>query len=393
MNKRNNKLDPNDVAFIQERHEVVAGIPAPWSKGRPHFHVSRFVLSDGRTTDVFHSKPVYYEHRDGSMRPLAEVTSHHGNKKIVLNDKWADMHPRYLNWLIERQRLIGGTLNIPSTWMRYAHSSVHNLLTGHVGLTVQDYFPNPNVETVSVDGECAVYYVGGTDLYTWAGLEAITTATYTDDAAASSYCAGVASDTSTDKWRFIWGGMFLFDTSPIGDSDTIDAATFYIYGNTKANDGTTYDSTNCKVNIYTCNPASNTGLVHADYSTYGTTAQCDTGISYTDFSTTGYNSYALNATGLGNVSKTGCSKFATRETNYTVGSTTPPWSSNKSLFFQVYYAEQADTTSDPKLTVTYTAGGASGPANLKSYDTNLKANIKSYNTNLIANIKSMNTNV
>lgn len=36
---------------------------------------------------------------------------------------------------------------------------------------------------------------------------------------------------------------------------------------------------------------------------------------------------------------------------------------------------------------------ASGPANLKSYNTNLKANIKSLNTNLIANIKSLDTNV
>jgi len=34
----------------------------------------------------------------------------------------------------------------------------------------------------------------------------------------------------------------------------------------------------------------------------------------------------------------------------------------------------------------------SGPANLKSLDTNLKANIKSYNTNVIANVKSINTN-
>jgi hypothetical protein len=38
-------------------------------------------------------------------------------------------------------------------------------------------------------------------------------------------------------------------------------------------------------------------------------------------------------------------------------------------------------------------GAASGPANLKSYNTNLKANIKSINTNLIANVKSLNTNV
>lgn len=35
---------------------------------------------------------------------------------------------------------------------------------------------------------------------------------------------------------------------------------------------------------------------------------------------------------------------------------------------------------------------ASGPTNLKSLDTNVKANIKSYNTNVIANVKSINTN-
>jgi hypothetical protein len=41
---------------------------------------------------------------------------------------------------------------------------------------------------------------------------------------------------------------------------------------------------------------------------------------------------------------------------------------------------------------TYTAS-ASGPANLKTYNTNPIANIKSINTNLIANCKSLNTNV
>jgi hypothetical protein len=34
-----------------------------------------------------------------------------------------------------------------------------------------------------------------------------------------------------------------------------------------------------------------------------------------------------------------------------------------------------------------------GPANLKSYNTNLKANIKSINTNLLANVKKLDTNV
>jgi len=50
-----------------------------------------------------------------------------------------------------------------------------------------------------------------------------------------------------------------------------------------------------------------------------------------------------------------------------------------------------DTSLRPKLTVTYTV--PSGPANLKTYNTNAKANIKSINTNTIANCKSLNTNV
>lgn len=45
------------------------------------------------------------------------------------------------------------------------------------------------------------------------------------------------------------------------------------------------------------------------------------------------------------------------------------------------------------LLLTDSSGGATGPANLKSYNTNLKANIKSINTNLIANVKSLDTNV
>lgn len=44
----------------------------------------------------------------------------------------------------------------------------------------------------------------------------------------------------------------------------------------------------------------------------------------------------------------------------------------------------------PKLYLAWTV--PSGPANLKSYNTNLKANIKSINTNLIANVKTLDTN-
>jgi hypothetical protein len=68
------------------------------------------------------------------------------------------------------------------------------------------------------------------------------------------------------------------------------------------------------------------------------------------------------------------------------------------------WAVRPETTSTGDFSITDSLDGqygiaaiiaptvASGPANLKSYDTNLKSNIKSINTNVIANIKSLNTN-
>ena len=41
----------------------------------------------------------------------------------------------------------------------------------------------------------------------------------------------------------------------------------------------------------------------------------------------------------------------------------------------------------------FDADEASGPANMKTYNTNVSANVKSINTNLIANVKSLDTNV
>lgn len=43
------------------------------------------------------------------------------------------------------------------------------------------------------------------------------------------------------------------------------------------------------------------------------------------------------------------------------------------------------------IVASFAPVAALGPANLKSYNTNLKANIKSVNTNILANIKSINT--
>ena len=60
------------------------------------------------------------------------------------------------------------------------------------------------------------------------------------------------------------------------------------------------------------------------------------------------------------------------------------------------YSLNATHTNQPRAYIIVSfapPGAASGPANLKSYNTNVAANIKSINTNLIANVKSLNTNV
>jgi hypothetical protein len=99
------------------------------------------------------------------------------------------------------------------------------------------------------------------------------------------------------------------------------------------------------------------------------------------------NTFTLNATGISWISKTGDSLFGIRA-DYDVDNETP--SNEDQINVGFYDSAKTGTDYDPYLAVTYTV--AAGPANLKSYNTNLKANIKTINTNLIANVKSLNTN-
>jgi hypothetical protein len=83
-------------------------------------------------------------------------------------------------------------------------------------------------------------------------------------------------------------------------------------------------------------------------------------ITYANWSTSAYNDFTFNATGIGNVSKTGFSKFGVRNPNYDVANTPPTWSSGVTSHMQCYFSDEAGTTSDPKLVVTYSLGGSAG---------------------------------
>lgn len=395
------QIDTNDLEFLEKRHgKFTSWIPdTRGKKGEIHPNVTTCVRDDGKLVSVFHVKPVYYETPTGHWRPLSEVTLYHGNHQIILNENWWQIHPRYLNWLDKRCKLIGGQLLIPSSLKSYPTPytgvvrSIHeSLVPLKMGLTASTFYPDPDTETTTVDG-----YVGrdGVD-ETWNTTTTATTGASNSDSSIS-LIAYVGDYTSPD-YNWCFRSFMLFDTSAISDTDTIDSGTFSVY-QTASLDPQQNTTLSYGWNaLVGSTPNSNTAIVAGDYDQVGSTEYSDTHISGTGAWTTANNNtwhdWTLNATGLSNVSKTGVTKLASRHGN-DLANVEPTYSSGDDYYNGWYLASSADTsgtTQDPKLVVVHTSS-ASGPANLKSYNTNVLANIKSINTNLIANTKSLNTNV
>ena len=98
--------------------------------------------------------------------------------------------------------------------------------------------------------------------------------------------------------------------------------------------------------------------------------------------------------------------WTTTEGYYTYGTgTTDKWgtsliysdvnSSNFGVSLRVYSNTNSsldDTAYIDHIRLTVYHEASSGPANLKTYNTNAKANIKTINTNAIANVKTLDTN-
>src|SRR5207249_11810531 len=81
-----------------------------------------------------------------------------------------------------------------------------------------------------------------------------------------------------------------------------------------------------------------------------------TAITYAGWSTSGYNNFQLNAGGLAAISTTSIAKFGTRDALYDVANSAPPWTPGQASYSVAYYADQAGTSQDPKLTVITNTG-------------------------------------
>jgi len=211
-------------------------------------------------------------------------------------------------------------------------------------MTVSTFFPDADVENTSVDG------LTGSD-----GVNNSWTLTR-DDSGANSGPSSATDRTSikttatTNNWNHIYRSIFLFDTSSLGDADTIDSVTLdRVF--TLRDEGIASQS----MTLTTSTPASNTDIVNADFTQFGTTKQAtDVTLASLTVDSSTYNSMTLNSTGLGNISKTGITKFGTRITSDN-DNAEPTWASDVGA--QVNGATADEVLSEdkrPKLVVTHT---------------------------------------
>ena len=205
------------------------------------------------------------------------------------------------------------------------------------GFSTLTVYPDPATGATTVDG-----FVGNTSYVDWATARASATdgvdTNTTDTVPARAYKENPTS------WRII-RGIFNFDTSSLTNNANISAAVFSLFGTATVFNNA--DTTG--IGVTSSNSASNNSLVAADYNitNFGSTAYAS--ILFSAWSKSAYNDFTLDANGRANVNKTGVSKFGTRCT-LDFSNTAPTILNDCSC----YFADQAGTTNDPKLVVTYT---------------------------------------
>lgn len=244
-------------------------------------------------------------------------------------------------------------------------------------MSTATFYPDPNVESTSVDG-CAFRNNAGGE--TFATLRAGAGTNVDDSGATTEPCAGYGHLAGGNFYR-CYRGIFVFDTSSLPDTATVTAATFSLYGFSKVdNIGITP-----KLGITQGYSASSTALAASDYDigNWSDTRICDTDITYAGYSTSAYNDFAFNATGLAIISKVGVTKVGTRMDS-DIDNSSPGGALLADSNFIPYYADQTGTGNDPMLVVTYVT------TSIKTINGLVVASVKTVNGLAIASVKTYN---
>ena len=209
------------------------------------------------------------------------------------------------------------------------------------------FYPDPGPsETTSTDGFAYRELINET----WATIIAAAgNNSLVDTANADAWFA--QASTTTDQYKYLGRGIFLYDASSIPDTDSIDSGT-----NSYWDRGQGTGLGTLATALVGSTPASNVNIVAADYTQTGST-RFATDLTFTN--SAAYKNYTLNSSGLAAISKTDISKFATR-CEKDLDAVAPTWASDAYSYASTSYSETADVTQDPKLAVVHSAaaGGA-----------------------------------
>jgi len=344
------RIDDNDLAHaLRLGLKPVAWAPCPRSEdGTINPQVTRFVLADGQWADVVHVKPVYYETPAGDWRPLSEVCSHHGNRQIAIRpDRVSWVHPRFLLWLMKRQRLLGSELAFWATGYSGAQPAD---LAFAATLTA---YPDPNPETSTADG-----YVQSNKT-SWNLAHAATDGTGSfgagngNDDSSTTLVAQATDVSSVFVLYKISRGFVLFLTSALTTGATISSATMSLWGTAKTNTDNDGDDW---FNVVQSSPASNTAIANGDFDQCGAVDNPTEGATRIDLgsiSTGAYTDWTLDATGLTWISKTSVTKLGLREGHDCINSAVNAGADTLNSL-TCSSADNSGTSQDPKLVVTYT---------------------------------------
>lgn len=175
--------------------------------------------------------------------------------------------------------------------------------------------------------------------------------------------AYLESDVSNSANNFYaqYRSTVMYDTSSIADAATITAAVISFYGGSEWTAGDAFAGTKPDFHVSQGGAASESAVANGDYNQgyHGTTSFGS--IATGTWAGGAYNDITMNASGIAGVSKTGLSKYSLQtswDINNSFGGT---WSTGKrGGYTTLNGVDQAGTSQDPKLVITYSVGGAAG---------------------------------
>lgn len=193
---------------------------------------------------------------------------------------------------------------------------------------------------------------------------------------------GLWGSTTNNQFKNLWRAGYGFNSAALGASAVISAANLSIVLFNPINTGVGALS----YGVVGFLPSTNNDFVAADYGNFGTTrlaSDIATASLVADGAT--YNDWALNATGLAFINKVGVTNLGHRFKDDIDGTTTQiVWSSNVNSLIAIYSADNAGTTKDPKLTITYTISSS-----IKKVAGVAQASISKISSVAIASIKKV----